>query len=159
MVTRALDPERPHRRPSAAVPNVLGSGCYGSGEEFAPFIDLARIGGVVLKSVTRAPRLGNVSLRTGAHAGRGTLNAIGPQNPCIDYYLTPRPRICEPSVRGDRERRGFSVDDYAYVSERYAARDEIAALEVNISCPNVANEGETFACHPKLRCALSKRCA
>jgi dihydroorotate dehydrogenase (NAD+) catalytic subunit len=45
---------------------------------------------------------------------------------------------------------GFSVDDYAYVSERLAARDEIHALEVNISCPNVASEGETFACDPNL---------
>ena len=45
---------------------------------------------------------------------------------------------------------GFSIDDYAYVCERLAARDEIAAIEVNISCPNVASEGETFACDPQL---------
>ena len=45
---------------------------------------------------------------------------------------------------------GFSVDDYAYVCEALAARDETAAIELNISCPNVAHEGETFACDPKI---------
>jgi dihydroorotate dehydrogenase (NAD+) catalytic subunit len=45
---------------------------------------------------------------------------------------------------------GFSIDDYSYVCEKLAARDEIAAIEINISCPNVASEGETFACDPKL---------
>src|SRR5579884_196731 len=133
-----------------ACPTLMGSGCYGSGEEFAPFVDLARIGGIVLKSVTRAPRLGNPTpglVQTPA----GMLNAIGLQNPGIDWYLehdvakfASRPCKVVGSVAG------FSVDDYAYVAERLAQRDEIHALEVNISCPNVASEGETFACDPNL---------
>lgn len=132
------------------VPTLMGSGCYGSGEEFAPFVDLSQIGGVVLKSVTRAPRLGNPTPRL-VQTPAGMLNAIGLQNPGIAYYLAhevakfaSRPCKVVGSVAG------FSVDDYAYVSERLAARDEIHALEVNISCPNVAAEGETFACDPKL---------
>jgi dihydroorotate dehydrogenase (NAD+) catalytic subunit len=131
-------------------PTFMGSGCYGSGEEFAPFIDLARIGAVVLKSVTRLPRLGNPTPRL-VHTPAGMLNAIGLQNPGIDWYLehevakfASRPCAVVGSVAG------FSVDDYAYVGERLAARDEIDALEVNISCPNVASEGETFACDPNL---------
>jgi dihydroorotate dehydrogenase (NAD+) catalytic subunit len=131
-------------------PTFMGSGCYGSGEEFAPFVDLARIGAVVLKSVTRHPRLGNPTPRL-VHTPAGMLNAIGLQNPGIDWYLAhdvakfaQRPCAVVGSVAG------FSVDDYAYVCERLAARDEIKAIELNISCPNVAHEGETFACDPKL---------
>jgi dihydroorotate dehydrogenase (NAD+) catalytic subunit len=131
-------------------PTLMGSGCYGSGEEYSPFIDLARIGAVVLKSVTRQPRLGNVGPRLVPTPG-GMLNAIGLQNPGIDYYL-------EHEVRKFADRpcavigsvAGFSLEDYVDVAERLAARDEIDALEVNISCPNVASEGETFACNPSL---------
>ncbi len=133
-----------------ALPTLMGSGCYGSGEEYAPFIDYAGVGGVVLKSVTRLPRLGNPTPRLVATAS-GMLNAIGLQNPGIDSYLAhdvakfaSRPCAVLGSVAG------FSVDDYAYVTERLAARDEIDAIELNISCPNVGHEGETFACDPRL---------
>jgi dihydroorotate dehydrogenase (NAD+) catalytic subunit len=151
--------ERVAERPGIAVrigslalraPTLMGSGCYGSGEEYAPFVDLARIGGVVLKSVTRLPRLGNPAPRLAATPS-GLLNAIGLQNPGIDAYLASdvakfadRPCVVVGSVAG------FSVDDYAYVTERLAARDEIDAIELNISCPNVGTEGETFACDPRL---------
>jgi dihydroorotate dehydrogenase (NAD+) catalytic subunit len=139
-----------------AYPTLMGSGCYGSGEEFEPFIDLARIGGVVLKSVTRAPRLGNPTPRL-VQTPAGMLNAIGLQNPGIDWYLAhdvkkfaSRPCKVIGSVAG------FSIDDYAYTAERLAARDEIHALELNISCPNVASEGETFACDPNLTARVVK---
>ncbi len=135
---------------SLPFPTLMGSGCYGSGEEFAPFADLTRVGGVVLKSVTRAPRLGNPVPRL-VHTPAGLLNAIGLQNPGIDWYLehdvakfAGRPCKVIGSVAG------FAVDDYAFVCERLAARDEIHAIELNISCPNVGSEGETFACDPKL---------
>lgn len=132
------------------LPTLMGSGCYGSGEEYAPLVDLRCIGGVVLKSVTRHPRLGNDAPRL-VPVAAGLLNAIGLQNPGIDAYLehdvakfAERPCAVVGSVAG------FSVDDYAYVTERLAARDEIDAIELNISCPNVAHEGETFACDPEL---------
>lgn len=131
-------------------PTFMGSGCYGSGEEFAPFVDLSKIGAIVLKSVTRAPRLGNPTPRL-VHTPAGMLNAIGLQNPGIDWYLehdvakfADRPCAIVGSVAG------FAVDDYAYVCEKLAKRDEIKAIELNISCPNVASEGETFACDPRL---------
>jgi dihydroorotate dehydrogenase (NAD+) catalytic subunit len=137
-------------------PTLMGSGCYGSGEEYSPFIDLARIGAVVLKSVTRQPRLGNVGPRL-VPTPSGMLNAIGLQNPGLDYYLehevhkfASRPCKVIGSVAG------FSVEDYIEVAERLTARDEIDALEVNISCPNVASEGETFACSPNLTAQVVK---
>ncbi len=148
-----------HAAPSLAVslgslrldfPTLMGSGCYGSGEEYAPFVDLTGIGGVVLKSVTRLPRLGNPTPRL-APTPSGMLNAIGLQNPGIESYLAhdvakfaARPCAVIGSVAG------FSVDDYAYVTGQLAARDEIDAVEINISCPNVGHEGETFACDPLL---------
>jgi dihydroorotate dehydrogenase (NAD+) catalytic subunit len=128
----------------------MGSGCYGTGEEFAPFADLSKIGAIVLKSVTRLPRLGNPMPRI-VHTPAGMLNAIGLQNPGLDWYLARevgkfggRPCKIVGSVAA------FSVDDYAYVCERLAARAEIAAVELNVSCPNVASEGETFGCDPEL---------
>jgi dihydroorotate dehydrogenase (NAD+) catalytic subunit len=137
-----------------AYPTLMGSGCYGSGEEFAPFADLSRIGGIVLKSVTRLPRLGNPMPRI-VHTPAGMLNAIGLQNPGIDWYLkhelhkyAGRPCKLVGSVAG------FSVDDYAYVCEGLASRDEIAAIELNVSCPNVTSEGETFGCSPALTAAV-----
>ncbi|MFY9720252.1 MAG: dihydroorotate dehydrogenase [Candidatus Cybelea sp.] len=133
-----------------AYPTLMGSGCYGSGEEFAPFADLSKIGGIVLKSVTRFPRLGNPTPRL-VHTPAGMLNAIGLQNPGIEWYLerelhkyANRPCRIVGSVAG------FSIDDYAYVCERLAARDEVEAVELNVSCPNVASEGETFGCDPDL---------
>ena len=69
-----------------AYPTLMGSGCYGTGEEFAPFADLSRIGAIVLKSVTRLPRLGNPTPRL-VHTPAGMLNAIGLQNPGLDWYL------------------------------------------------------------------------
>jgi dihydroorotate dehydrogenase (NAD+) catalytic subunit len=139
-----------------AYPTLMGSGCYGSGEEYSPFVDLERIGGVVLKSVTRHPRLGNPGPRVLATPG-GMLNAIGLQNPGIDYYLehevhkfADRPCAVIGSVAG------FAVDEYAEVTARLAARAEIDAIEVNISCPNVASEGQTFACSPDLTSEVVK---
>src|SRR5579871_6599229 len=135
-------------------PTLMGSGCYGSGSEYAPFADLSKIGAIVLKSVTRLPRLGNPTPRL-VHTPAGMLNAIGLQNPGIDWYLAHevhkyahRPCKVIGSVAG------FSVDDYAYVCERLAARDEIAAVELNVSCPNVESEGETFGCDAALTGAV-----
>lgn len=156
MVTHAAGPALRTRlgKLELAYPTLMGSGCYGSGEEYAPFADLSKIGGVVLKSVTRHPRLGNPTPRLVPTPG-GMLNAIGLQNPGIEFYLehevqkfAERPCAVIGSVAG------FSVDDYTYVTERLAARDEIDAIEVNISCPNVASEGETFACDPALTAAV-----
>jgi dihydroorotate dehydrogenase (NAD+) catalytic subunit len=139
-------------------PTLMGSGCYGSGEEFAQFADLRKIGAVVLKSVTRMPRMGNPTPRL-VHTPAGMLNAIGLQNPGIDWYLEHEvPKYGRRPWRVIGSVAGFSIDDYAHVCERLAARDEIAAIEVNISCPNVASEGETFACDPQLTAKVVRTC-
>lgn len=139
-------------------PTLMGSGCYGSGEEFAELVDLSRIGGIVLKSLTRLPRLGNPMPRL-VHTPSGLLNAIGLQNPGVDWYvehempkLAGRPCAIVGSVAG------FSVDDYRYVCERLAQCEQVGAIELNVSCPNVASEGETFACDAKLTSEVVRAC-
>ena len=132
------------------VPTLTASGCYGYGTEFEDFLDMRSVGAVVLKSVTRKPRLGNATPRL-VQTPSGMLNAIGLQNPGIDWYLDHDvEKFAALSWKVIGSVAGFAVDDYAYVCERMAARPEIAAIELNISCPNVAHEGETFACDPHL---------
>ncbi len=135
-------------------PTLMGSGCYGTGAEFAPFADLSRIGAIVLKSATLAPRLGNAMPRL-VHTPAGLLNAIGLQNPGIDWLVEheiaalggmPCPIVGSAA--------GFSVDEYAQVCGRLDASPEISAIELNISCPNVASEGETFACDANLTASV-----
>jgi len=152
MVTRAAGPDISVRIAglTLSVPTLMGSGCYGSGEEYAPLVDLALLGGIVLKSVTRLPRLGNDAPRL-VPVPSGLLNAIGLQNPGIDAYLaTDVAKFADRPCAVIGSVAGFSVEDYADVSARLAARDEIDAIELNISCPNVGTEGETFACDPAL---------
>jgi dihydroorotate dehydrogenase (NAD+) catalytic subunit len=139
-------------------PTLMGSGCYGSGEEFSEFADLSRIGGIVLKSLTRLPRLGNPMPRL-VHTPSGVLNAIGLQNPGVDWYVEHElPKLSSRRCAIVGSVAGFSVDDYRYVCERLATRDEIDAIELNVSCPNVASEGETFACDPKLTSQVVGAC-
>lgn len=139
-------------------PTLMGSGCYGSGEEFADFADLSRLGGVVLKSLTRLPRLGNPMPRL-VHTPSGMLNAIGLQNPGVDWYVEHEiPKLAQRPCAIVGSVAGFSVDDYRYVCERLAACGEIAAVELNVSCPNVASEGETFGCDPDLTAQVVRAC-
>ena len=106
-----------------AYPMLMGSGCYGSGEEFAAFADLTKIGAIVLKSVTRLPRLGNPMPRI-VHTPAGMLNAIGLQNPGLDWYFAHDvAKYAERPCKIVGSVAGFSIDDYAYVCERLAARD------------------------------------
>ena len=85
------------------------------------------------------------------------LNAIGLQNPGLDYYLEHEVhKFADRPCKVIGSVAGFSVEDYVEVAERLTARDEIDALEVNISCPNVASEGETFACNPSLTAEVVK---
>ncbi|HEY5425404.1 MAG TPA: dihydroorotate dehydrogenase, partial [Candidatus Tumulicola sp.] len=85
------------------------------------------------------------------HTPAGMLNAIGLQNPGIEWYVEHEiPKYANRPYPLIGSVAGFSVDDYAYVCERLAGCDAIAGIELNISCPNVGSEGETFACDPKL---------
>ncbi len=125
-------------------PVLTASGTFGYGEEFADFVDLDRLGGFIVKGTTLAPREGNPYPRM-AETPSGMLNAVGLQNKGVDYFI----EHIYPRLRGYRSEvivnvSGACVDDYAEVCRRLADLDEIHAVEVNISCPNVKHGGMAF---------------
>lgn len=121
------------------TPIIAASGTFGFGTEYEDYVDLNRIGGIALKGLTREPRAGNSGVRIAETAG-GILNCIGLENPGVDVFVEHilpelRARTSAPLIANIS---GNTVDDYAYMAQRLNV-DGIAALEVNISCPNVRN--------------------
>jgi dihydroorotate dehydrogenase (NAD+) catalytic subunit len=126
-------------------PVFTASGCAAAGRELAPFNDLTAIGGVVTKSIQLAPRSGRPTPRM-AETPSGMLNSIGLQGPGIDAFLDKDLRwLAEHDVRAVVSIAGSSVDDYAKLASRLRGHP-VALIEVNISCPNVEDRGQVFAC-------------
>lgn len=125
-------------------PVMTASGTFGYGEEFADFIDLNRLGGIVVKGTTLAPRQGNPYPRM-AETPSGMLNAVGLQNKGVDYFVNNiYPRIKHLDTAIVVNVSGASIEDYVGVCEHLQGLDCIAAIEVNISCPNVKQGGMSF---------------
>lgn len=125
-------------------PVMTASGTFGYGEEFADFVDFNRLGGYIVKGTTLNPREGNDYPRM-AETPSGMLNAVGLQNKGVDYFV----REIYPRISGYRSAMvvnvsGASPDDYAEVCRRLAPLPGVAAVEVNISCPNVKQGGMAF---------------
>ena len=125
-------------------PVMTASGTFGYGSEFADFVDLSQIGGIIVKGTTLKPREGNDYPRM-VETAQGMLNCVGLQNKGVDYF-------CEhiyPDVRKIETRvlvnvSGSSPDDYAECAARIDALEDIPAIELNISCPNVKQGGMAF---------------
>ncbi|MFC2300324.1 dihydroorotate dehydrogenase [Selenomonas artemidis] len=129
------------------TPVLAASGTFGFGEEFADFVDLSRLGGVMVKGTTLHPRRGNDGVRI-AETPQGMLNCIGLENPGVDVFLQEiLPRIRHYGMNVIVNISGGSVEDYAAVAERLNVPD-VAALEINISCPNVKEGGIVFGTDP-----------
>ena len=125
------------------TPVLAASGTFGFGEEFADFVDLGRLGGIMVKGTTLAPRRGNDGIRI-AETPQGMLNCIGLENPGVEHFLTEiLPRIRPYGMNIIVNVSGSSVDDYAKIARRLNV-DGVAALEINISCPNVKEGGMAF---------------
>lgn len=125
-------------------PVMTASGTFGYGEEFADFIDLSRLGGIIVKGTTLNPRQGNPYPRM-AETPSGMLNAVGLQNKGVDYFAQHiYPRIKDLDTRVIVNVSGASIEDYVGVCERLRGLDKVAAIEVNISCPNVKQGGMSF---------------
>ncbi len=125
-------------------PVMTASGTFGYGEEFADFIDLNRLGGYIVKGTTLNPREGNDYPRM-VETPAGMLNAVGLQNKGVDYFI----KHIYPRIEGIDSAMvvnvsGASADDYAEVCRRLAPLPGVAAVEVNISCPNVKQGGMAF---------------
>lgn len=125
-------------------PVMTASGTFGYGPEYADFIDLNRLGGIIVKGTTLNPRQGNPYPRM-AETPSGMLNAVGLQNPGVDAFV----RDIYPTVKDIDTAivvnvSGASPEDYAEVCRRLRPLDKVAAVEVNISCPNVKQGGMAF---------------
>ena len=131
-----------------ANPVMTASGTFGYGSEYENFFDPALLGAVVVKGVAPKPVHGNPTPRVAEVTG-GMLNAIGLQGPGIDKFLHDEHYL--PWLKAHKCTTivniwGKSVDDYRYVAERLEAEpDGIAALEINVSCPNVKEGGISFS--------------
>jgi dihydroorotate dehydrogenase (NAD+) catalytic subunit len=140
-----------------ANPVLTASGTYGLGYEFAALADLSRIGGVVGKTVTMTPRLGNPPPRTFETAG-GMLNSIGLMNPGWDGFVRDTlPRIRELPCPFVLNVAGKSEDEFVELSRRARGLEGVAALELNLSCPNVAG-GLDFSAAPETTERIVARC-
>ena len=125
-------------------PVMTASGTFGYGLEYGDFIDLNRLGGVLVKGTTLHPRQGNPYPRM-AETPSGMLNAVGLQNKGVDYF-------CEhiyPTISGYDTAMivnvsGSQVEDYIETAEKINTLERIPAIELNISCPNVKEGGMAF---------------
>lgn len=125
-------------------PVMTASGTFGYGVEFEDFVDLSRLGGIVVKGTTLNPREGNPYPRMAETAG-GMLNCVGLQNKGVDYFCEQiYPRIKDMDTNVVVNVSGSSVEDYAECARRIGELENIPAIELNISCPNVRQGGMAF---------------
>lgn len=125
-------------------PVLTASGTFGYGEEFADFVDLNRLGGIIVKGTTISHREGNPYPRM-VETPSGMLNAVGLQNHGVNYFINNiYPRIKDLDTEIIVNVSGAKVEDYVAVCERLAPLDKIHAIELNISCPNVKQGGMAF---------------
>lgn len=125
-------------------PVMTASGTFGYGLEFADFVPLDQIGGIIVKGTTLVPRQGNDYPRM-AETAQGMLNCVGIQNKGVDYFCEHiYPQIKDIDTNMIVNVSGSSPDDYAECAARIDALDNIPAIELNISCPNVKDGGMAF---------------
>ena len=130
------------------TPILAASGTFGFGEEYENFVDLQRLGGVMVKCITLKPRSGNEGVRI-AETPMGMLNSIGLENPGVEKFLSEiLPRIKKYNMNVIVNISGSSVEDYGELAKLLNV-DGVAALELNISCPNVKDGGIIFGTDPK----------
>lgn len=131
-------------------PVMTASGTFGYGEEFADFVDLSRLGGMVVKGTTGERRQGNDYPRM-AETPSGMLNAVGLQNVGVgNFCQTVYPRIKDIDTNIIVNVSGSSIEEYCSVAEQIDALEKIPAIELNISCPNVKKGGMGFGTQPEM---------
>ena len=125
-------------------PVLTASGTFGYGSEFDDFLDVSKLGGIVLKGTTIEPREGNPYPRM-AETPSGMLNAVGLQNKGIEYFENIiYPRILNYKTNIIVNVNGSYIEDYVALAERIDKLEKIPAIELNISCPNVKMGGMAF---------------
>ena len=137
-------------------PIMPASGCFGFGKEYAKFYDLEKLGAIAVKATTWEERMGNPTPRVAETPG-GMLNAIGLQNPGLDKVISEElpwlERYRTPIIVNVA---GTTTEDYVEVARQVSKVSNVAALELNISCPNVKCGGITFGTDPVIAAELTR---
>ncbi len=126
-------------------PVIPASGTFGFGQEFLPYYDINVLGSLSFKGTTREARFGNETPRI-AECPAGMLNSVGLQNPGVDHVIAEElpalRRVFHKPIIANIS--GFSVADYVDAAEKLTREEQVAILEINISCPNVHGGGMAF---------------
>ncbi|MDA8126425.1 MAG: dihydroorotate dehydrogenase [Deltaproteobacteria bacterium] len=138
-------------------PVLTASGTFGYGEIYAPFVDLSRLGAVVVKGLSLEPRAGNPPPRI-METPAGMLNAVGLQNIGVRAFIAEKlPFLRKFETKVIANIFGESVDEYLQVAEILNAAEGVHALELNISCPNVKKGGISFGALPEAAAEITGR--
>ena len=138
-------------------PVMTASGTFGYGEEYAPFVDLNRLGAVVVKGLSLEPRLGNPPPRI-METPSGMLNAIGLQNVGIRAFIAGKlPFLRRYDTAVIVNIFGETIEEYRRLAAILGATDGIHAIEVNISCPNVKKGGIAFGTRPEMAADVTRK--
>jgi dihydroorotate dehydrogenase (NAD+) catalytic subunit len=137
-------------------PVMTASGTFGYGEEYSSLVNLHRLGAIIVKGISLLPRQGNPPPRI-AETACGMLNAIGLENVVLEKFLSDK----LPFLQGINTPLivnilGDTVQDYQQLAARLNEEEKVAALEVNISCPNVKQGGVAFGTDPEMAHAVTK---
>ena len=130
-------------------PVMTASGTFGYGTEYSDFMDISRLGAIIVKGTTLNPRQGNPYPRM-VETPSGMLNAVGLQNKGVDHFVDhiyPEVRKIRTSVIVNVS--GSCIDDYVQTASIINTLDDIPAIELNISCPNVKQGGMAFGVNPE----------
>ena len=130
-------------------PVMTASGTFGYGTEYADFMNISRLGAIIVKGTTLAPRQGNPYPRM-AETPSGMLNAVGLQNKGVDYFVDHiYPEVRKIGTNIIVNVSGSCIDDYVQTASIINTLDDIPAIELNISCPNVKQGGMAFGVKPE----------
>jgi len=137
-------------------PIIPASGTFGFGEEMSEIYDLNVLGSIMVKATTIKERLGNSTPRIAEVYG-GMLNSIGLQNPGVDAVIEKIKKLEKYNFKVIANIAGESIEDYEEVAKILSKIDNVGALELNISCPNVKEGGIAFGTDPKMVFEITKR--
>ena len=126
-------------------PVLVASGTFGSGREAAPIVDVGKLGGVIVKSMTVVPWKGKPTPRM-SETPSGMLNAIGIQNKGVDHFITEDlPWLVKHNATVFASIAGNTVEEFVRVADKLRTARGITAVEINISCPNLEDRNNMFA--------------
>ncbi|WP_440895230.1 dihydroorotate dehydrogenase [Amphibacillus sp. Q70] len=138
-------------------PIMPASGCFGFGKEYSQFYDLSQLGAIMIKAATLELRLGNRTPRV-AETYAGMLNAIGLQNPGVEAIIDQElPFLKHYDLPVIANVAGSTIEEYEQVAKRLRRTNDIAAIELNISCPNVKEGGVQFGTDPDVAAEVTQR--